>query len=72
MRAVLLCNPSAGMGDHSGDDLVEALRAKGMSVTCCSVHDPGYPACLSQDADVVVVAGGDGTVYKAIAYLPDR
>lgn len=72
MQAVLLYNPSAGMGDHSGDDLVAALTAKGISVTCCSVDDPGYPECLAQDADVLIVAGGDGTVHKAVAHLPDR
>lgn len=72
MQAVLLYNSSAGMGDHSGDGLVAALTAKGISVTCCSVDDPGFPECLAQDADVLIVAGGDGTVYKAVAHLHDR
>lgn len=72
MQAVLLHNPSAGMGDHAGDDLVAALIGKGISVSYCSIDDPGCPECLAQNADVLIVAGGDGTVYKAVAQLSDR
>lgn len=72
MRAMMLYNPSAGMGEHHAGDLVAALAEKGIATTCCSVDDPAYPECLAQDADVLIVAGGDGTIYKAVAQLSDR
>lgn len=72
MHALLFHNPSAGMGDHSRQDLVVQLEAKGMQVSYCSAEDAGFPDCLAQTTDLVLVAGGDGTVCKVVAHLPDR
>lgn len=72
MRALLFHNPSAGMGDHTRQDLAVELEAKGMHVTYCSAKEAGFPDCLAQEADVVLAAGGDGTVCKVVAHLLDR
>ncbi|WP_274427106.1 diacylglycerol/lipid kinase family protein [Chelativorans sp. YIM 93263] len=72
MQVLLLHNPTAGMADHRKDELIAALAAKGMEVSYCSTKDDDFPDCLSRNVDMVVIAGGDGTVAKAVTNLPDR
>jgi diacylglycerol kinase (ATP) len=71
MRAILLHNPTAGAGSHSRDALLSALRAAGYSSCYCSVKDDDFAAALRTTAELVVIAGGDGTVAKAIVQLPN-
>jgi diacylglycerol kinase (ATP) len=72
MRAILLHNPAAGFGDHSRDTILSALRLAGLSTFYCSVKNDDFAAALHRTVELVVVAGGDGTVAKVIAQLPDR
>lgn len=73
MRALLLHNPSAGAGKPSAAELVELLEEAGYSVRYCSTKERGALAdCLKERAELVVVAGGDGTVGKVLTRLPDR
>jgi diacylglycerol kinase (ATP) len=71
MRALLLHNPTAGAEEHSKEALLSALRLADYSVTYCSVKDD-FEDVLRKSFDMIVVAGGDGTVTKVIARLPDR
>ncbi len=72
MRALLLHNPNAGKADHDRADLVAALATTGLDVSYCSTRDDAFPACLAQDFDVLIVAGGDGTVAKVAKQGGDR
>ena len=72
MRAILLHNPGAGNGDVAAEDLLAALACGGVSARYCSAKAPDFPDALGEPADLVVVAGGDGTVVKAIDQLRDR
>ncbi|WP_265500936.1 diacylglycerol/lipid kinase family protein [Paracoccus beibuensis] len=72
MRALLFHNPAAGSGDHSRKELLAELEAEGIQADYCSSASRAFPECLAKDFDVVVVAGGDGTVCKLVAQMPDR
>jgi diacylglycerol kinase (ATP) len=72
MKAILFHNPTAGTDDNSKDALLSALKLAGYSVSYCSVKDDEFEHALKRSADLIVVAGGDGTVAKVIARLPDR
>ncbi|WP_276326081.1 diacylglycerol/lipid kinase family protein [Palleronia marisminoris] len=69
---MLLHNPSAGMGEHSREELSACLAAEGMSVTYCSTSSDDIGECLAQRADLIIIAGGDGTVCRAVAHLSER
>ncbi|MBX6365543.1 MAG: hypothetical protein IRZ00_16865 [Gemmatimonadetes bacterium] len=72
MRVLLLHNPVAG---HVGrpaptpDELVTAVLAAGHEVAYHSTRDPGWKAALRCEADLVAVAGGDGSVSKVFRRL---
>src|SRR4051812_4285973 len=75
MRVTLIHNPYAGSGGPSKDGLLWALAAAGHDVgyrpadapgTMAAPHDPGFAA------ELVVVAGGDGTVGKIVKRLAGR
>jgi diacylglycerol kinase family enzyme len=63
MRVTLIHNPTAGDEDHSRERLLTLIRAAGYeAVYHSSKEDIG--AALKEPGDLVVVAGGDGTVRK--------
>jgi diacylglycerol kinase family enzyme len=72
MRALLIHNPKAGSGRPIGDELLAALDAAGFSTTYCSTKADGLEEALAQPADIVIVAGGDGTVAKVARSLEHR
>jgi diacylglycerol kinase (ATP) len=63
MKVTLIHNPSAGKASRSdADDLAALIRAAGHQVAYQSVKEENWQAALEKPADVVAVAGGDGTV----------
>jgi diacylglycerol kinase (ATP) len=72
MRTLLLHNPSAGTGHPSPDDLIALLREAGLSPSYHSTAAPDFPDTLHQSSDLVVVAGGDGTVTKVLTQMTGR
>src|SRR5512134_1926658 len=72
MRALLVHNPSAGSGRPTGEELLAALDRAGFSATYCSTKNGDLEEALAQPADIVIVAGGDGTVAKIARTLNDR
>jgi len=65
MRALLICNPMAGSADHEEEHLLARLREHGDDVTLASSAD----AIRSSDAELIIAAGGDGTVASVVRAL---
>ena len=72
MRTLLLHNPTAGAGHPSADDLMKAVRQVGFDPVYHSAKDKSYREALREDWDLVIVAGGDGTVARAARGLRNR
>src|SRR5437762_3188349 len=72
MRITLLRNPKAGNGKHGRKELVNALEKAGHQTICRSLKKKGWKAALKKQADVVVVAGGDGAMAKVASALIGR
>jgi diacylglycerol kinase (ATP) len=72
MHVTLLHNPAAGEAEPSRHQLVRALVAAGHEVSYQSTKETGYEKALDEPADLVLVAGGDGTVRKAAGHLLGR
>ena len=72
MRATLFHNPTAGGGKFTKKELMTALRLGGLSPYYRSTRSKRFDETLQRRTDLVVVAGGDGTVAKVIQQMPDR
>ncbi|MGF1624336.1 MAG: inositol monophosphatase family protein [Alphaproteobacteria bacterium] len=72
MRALLFHNPSAGKESHSQRELVALLGEGGYDVGYSSTKSEDFVERLDEPADLVVIAGGDGTIRKVATLLPDR
>ena len=65
-------NPTAGNGRHSSDALLALLVEAGHDAAYQSAKAKGFAAALEEPAELVVVAGGDGTVGKVAKRLSGR
>jgi diacylglycerol kinase family enzyme len=72
MRVTLVHNPTAGDEQHSGDALTAAIEAEEHEVAYQSVKDEEWKRALAAPADLVAVAGGDGTVRKVFRELAGK
>jgi diacylglycerol kinase (ATP) len=72
MKATLVHNPDAGAGDISQEELVRTLEVAGFELTYQSSKIGELTAALSEPGDIIIVAGGDGTVGKVLTQMPDR
>ena len=65
MKVLLIHNPDAG-GDNqpTGEQIFDLIRSAGHSATFQSSKELGWEKLLDAPADIVAVAGGDGTVGK--------
>jgi diacylglycerol kinase family enzyme len=78
-RILIIVNPAAGRKRRSKTRLnrvVAALRRRGCEVALCMTHGPGDAERLARTADpafeVIVAAGGDGTVNEVANGLRRR
>ena len=73
MRITLVHNPGAGR-QNSADakKLTRFLEEHGYDVRYVSAKDEGWKKWLEKPADLVVVAGGDGTVAKVTRRMAGR
>jgi diacylglycerol kinase family enzyme len=72
MRAILIHNPNAGTGLHSAEQLIDILERERISASYYSTKDDAYRSALRDAADLVIAAGGDGTVAKVASRLKHR
>jgi diacylglycerol kinase family enzyme len=69
----LIHNPGAGkQGRNDADDLVHLLEDAGHHVRYQSSKDDGWKKALKKPAELVVVAGGDGTVSRVARRMAGR
>ena len=71
IRATLVHNPTAGQ-QQAGRDLVAHLERAGYHVTYRSKKAKDLESQLADPGELVVVAGGDGTVAKVVVALAGR
>jgi diacylglycerol kinase (ATP) len=71
MRATLFHNPSAG---HKADkdDILAAMKLADFDVRYVSVKQDDIKEALKKKTDLIVIAGGDGTITEVTTKLPDR
>jgi diacylglycerol kinase (ATP) len=72
MRALLVHNPTAGTKGHDKDSIIEALRLADFKVDYVSTKEPGAESALAKAGDIVVAAGGDGTIAFVFTHLNDH
>ncbi|HLS86784.1 MAG TPA: diacylglycerol kinase family protein [Burkholderiales bacterium] len=79
MRITLIHNPGAGTGngeeagaDALRDSLLALLRRAGHEVSPHPTDDGDWKAALEEGADLVAVAGGDGTVSRVAKAMAGR
>lgn len=73
MRVTLIHNPGAGdSGTPAGEALKRAIGDAGHELEYLSCKMDGWEAKLDQPADLIAVAGGDGTVGAVARHLAGR
>jgi len=70
MRITLIHNPGAGMHEVHASSLIRHIRDAGHEVRYQSRKAPGLQHALREPADIIAVAGGDGTVVKVAEQVP--
>jgi diacylglycerol kinase (ATP) len=71
MHVTLLHNPKAGDAKHGKKELMAALAKAGHHATYQSTKKGDYKKALKRSTDLVLAAGGDGTVVKVAWCLID-
>jgi diacylglycerol kinase (ATP) len=66
MRVILMHNPSAGHQNHSAEKLIDEIQDAGHEVIAKVRKRKQLTVELDEACDLVAVAGGDGTVGKAL------
>jgi diacylglycerol kinase (ATP) len=68
----LVQNPDSGIGGPDRDRLVRLLADEGFAVTYATTRQKGWEHVLDDPGDLVLVAGGDGTVGHVAERLVGR
>ena len=70
MNITLVHNPGAGYQQLTQEGLAEKLHGEGIELTYISTKEAGFhETLLAHPGDLIVVAGGDGTVRKVARLL---
>lgn len=69
MRVTVLHNPTAEDAEHHPEAIVSALEEGGHDVEWQSTKEDDWEAALGAEAELFVIAGGDGTVQKVLRRL---
>jgi diacylglycerol kinase (ATP) len=71
MRITLIHNPKAGHGKHTKRQLMDALANAGHHAIYRSTERNNYAKAFKKSTDLVIVAGGDGTIRDVASRLLD-
>ena len=72
MRAILIHNPGAGDEQHSAKRILKELAEAGYDARLHSIKKEGIDKALEDPGDLVVVAGGDGSIKKVAIAIAGR
>jgi len=72
MRALLVHNPTAGTKGHDKNSIIDALHLADFKVDYVSTKEDGVKDALKNAPDLVVAAGGDGTVAYVFKHMQDH
>jgi diacylglycerol kinase (ATP) len=72
MKATLVHNPTSGEGEMTREALTDLMHKAGITPYYQSSKIGELTAVLAEPTDLIVVAGGDGTVAKVLTQMPDR
>lgn len=72
IHVTLLHNPRAGLVQNSKENLLSALQDKGYTTTYVDIKKEKYAQSLQNPGDLVVIAGGDGTIRKVARHILGR
>jgi diacylglycerol kinase family enzyme len=71
MRILLIHNPKAGDRKHSKKQLMASLTKCGHQAFYQSIKERGWKQAFKKPVDLVIAAGGDGTVHKTAWEIMD-
>ena len=71
MRALLIHNPKAGDRKHGKKQLLWSLKKNGVQAFYQSIKGRGWERAFKKPVDLVIAAGGDGTVHKTAWQIID-
>ena len=71
MRVLLSHNPKAGDRKHGKKQLIWSLKRNGLQAFYQSIKEPDWEKALKKPVEVVIAAGGDGTVHKTAWKIMD-
>lgn len=66
MRVLLIHSPQAGHQGQTAEDIASLLKGHGYDVEVRTPEDPDFADEVKAGADLVVAAGGDGTITKVV------
>jgi diacylglycerol kinase (ATP) len=69
---IVLHNPTAGDAEHHPEAIVSALEKAGHDVEWQSTKEDDWEQALGRGAELLVVAGGDGTVQKVFRRMTGK
>jgi diacylglycerol kinase family enzyme len=71
MRVLLIHNPKAGNRKHSKKQLMASLTRCGHQAFYQSIKERGWKKAFKKPVDLVIAAGGDGTVHQTAWQIID-
>src|SRR5439155_13418249 len=72
MRVTLVHNPGAGDQRHTAKRILKQLAAGGYEAALATGGKKGLEKALKNPGDLVVVAGGDGSIHRVAIALAGR
>ena len=72
MRVLLIHNPKAGDRKHGKKQLMGSLKKNGLQAFYQSIKERGWEKAFKKPVDLVIAAGGDGTVHQSAWQIIDR
>jgi len=72
MRVLLIHNPKAGDRKHGKKQLMWSLKKNRLQAFYQSIKERGWEKAFKKPVDLVIAAGGDGTVHQSAWQIIDR